>query len=181
MKTTIATSKGTARLTKCTSAGDAEKQALAQSYRLSAAAGGNEYGSNTYQDAYGNYYIVDPYTQNSHDQIDFGGTDSQINGLTLVGLVHDHFGYEDRSTNPPTFTDYDVSNWSANSPDDTTHTHFSVGDENVSEYYGVPILVILGNVNESFTWTPPAKDANGAFDLTAPDQSLGKVDQNFTC
>ncbi len=180
--TTIRTAKGTARLTKCTTAGAAQKQALAQTAGLSGASGGNEYGTSIYIDGNGNYYIVDPFTQNSQIQVEFTGTENQINGLALVGIVHDHWGYLDGSSG--VFTPYDVGNWQVNSIDNeppATNNHFSPGDEQSAEYYGVPVFVTLGTVQYSFMWNPPPKNPDGTFNTQAHDSPLNQINPSYRC
>lgn len=177
---TIQTSKGVARLTNCTNAADAAKQAMAQANTASAPSGGSEYGSAVYEDASGNYYILDTFTQGSDDSVDFSGLQTSIGGLSLVSVVHDHYGFEDGST-PPQFTEYNAGNWQVDSIDGVTQNHFSLGDENVSESFSVPIFVVLGNVNWSFSWNPPPKDNNGSWNQTAPDNPLGQTSPSFHC
>lgn len=178
----VQTAKGPARLTNCgTNYTNAAKQALAQVYTQSGTTGGNESGTAVYRDDFGNSYIVDAYSQGSQDSIDWTGTEQTVNGLTLVSIVHDHWGYEDNSTSPPTFIDYTVDNWQINSVDGTTGNHFSPADERVSENYGVPVYVELGTVQESFSWSPPPPNPDGSFNMRAPDAPVGKVDPNYHC
>ena len=173
--------KGTAQLTKCGSnTANATKQALAEAYTQSGKAGGNEYGAAVYDDGAGNTYIL-TWTSNSNSSVDTSGLNVQ--GYNLDAIVHDHWGFDDGGT----FTDYDASNWQDNSLDSTTNNHFSPGDEDTAEYYGVPIWVVLGTVQQTYAWPPPAKDSSGHFNRQAPDQPLStnlnnnKTDPNYKC
>lgn len=161
---TIQTSKGTAKLTNCTSQATATKQALAEAYTQSANSGGNEYGSAVYDDGKGNYYIV-TWTSSSEFQIDMTGLTTL--GLNLDALVHDHWGYDSQDT-PPVLIPFTVDNWQAGDIDQQTGIQFSLGDETAAENYQVPIWVVLGTVEQTFFWPPAPKNPNGTWNIHAP-------------
>jgi hypothetical protein len=161
--------KGTAELTKCgTNTANATKQALAEAYTKSGASGGNEYAAAVYDDGAGNTYIL-TWTSNKRGEVDTN--DLNVPGYNLDAIVHDHWGYDDRSGN---IVDYNATNWQDNSIDNTfpTYNHFSFGDEQTAEKYGVPIFVVLGTVQEGFEWPPATKNSDGTWNAQAKDTTL---------
>lgn len=175
---TYSTPWGTARLSNCAGLSTAARQGLAADYSK-ASANTNEYASLVFQNSQGNIYITDPYTSNSNSSVTFSGlAPNAVSGLTLIGITHVHWDY---TTADGQTGEYNVSNWQQMSVDGTTNNHFSVGDEQTAEDEGVPIFVILGNVEQSFQWNPPPKNSNGSFNEQAPDSSLGTTASNYTC